>query len=169
MTISMKYIAIFGLFFFLISCTDTAPESNDTAVETNDVETRREKARMNLHVKLDNGRQWEANRETVLGIDKMKQTVIEYGGNKIAPEEYQDLSKRLMEHFEYIFQECTMKGEAHNQLHNYLLPMKVYFEELHSDDRRVAENAVTKFREHLNAFPKYFRPERADKSVHNKK
>jgi len=70
---------------------------------------------------------------------------------------YKELSLRLMEQFEYIFRECTMKGVAHDQLHNYLLPMKVYFEELNSTDMNIAENGLKRFQQHLALFPKYFK------------
>ncbi len=155
---SFKYIAIFGLALSIASCTGSSTESDNTDQEKTEMNDQRGDAQMvRLDVMLNDGRQWEANPETVAGIEKMEETIKDYDGKESSPEMYREMSNRLMEQFEYIFKACTMKGEAHDQLHNYLKPMKLYFEELNSNDQKVAENAVKKFQQHLDAFPKYFK------------
>lgn len=154
-----KFIAIFGLTFLMASCTGEEQNQDNTTsdVETTQADTRTTRGMNALNVKLNDGHPWEANPETVLGIEKMTVLIDDFEKEKYDPASYKNLSHALMEQFDYIFQECTMKGEAHDQLHNYLLPMKVYFEELNSDDPKVAENSLEKFDHHLKVFPKYFK------------
>ncbi|MBP8822548.1 MAG: hypothetical protein KBH07_02755 [Flavobacteriales bacterium] len=72
-------------------------------------------------VQLDHGQTWSANPETTEGIAAMKALVDGYNtasGNSAL------LKDSLVVEFKDIFAKCTMTGEAHDQLHNYLIPLK---------------------------------------------
>lgn len=71
-------------------------------------------------VTLENGQRWKANPETTSGIAKMV-TLVD---KQIAkPSDAKATKAALEEEFGLIFERCTMTGEAHNQLHNYLIPI----------------------------------------------
>ena len=67
---------------------------------------------------------------------------------------YASLKKELEEEFTTIFEKCTMKGEAHNQLHNYLKPMIAFFEGLESSDLKFCKANFEKMETHEN-YTKY--------------
>ena len=70
---------------------------------------------------LNNGQKWKANAATTEGIHKMEALVsdcLEKGSG--LPE----LGDQLDNEFNSIIQQCTMTGEAHVQLHHFLLPLK---------------------------------------------
>jgi hypothetical protein len=71
-------------------------------------------------VSLDNGQRWKANPETTTGIANMVTILSTYDPDSGDPAA---LKAALEEEFGLIFERCTMEGEAHNQLHNYLLPI----------------------------------------------
>ena len=71
-------------------------------------------------------------------------------------EAYSSLVDELNADFILIFQKCTMKGEAHNQLHNYLLPMRVYFKRLESNDLERCKSSFSELSEHLALYSEYF-------------
>lgn len=75
----------------------------------------------NVTVQLNNGEKWKANMETVTGINNMT-TLVEKGiaGNWDAIRLYE----LLQTEYKTIFDKCTMTGESHNQLHNFLIPIK---------------------------------------------
>lgn len=106
-------------------------------------------------VLLDEGVRWKANAETTEGIEKMIRIL---NGFEQADEieAYASLSEALNAEFILIFQKCTMKGEAHNQLHNYLLPMRVYFKRLESKDLERCKTSFAKLSEHLALYSAYF-------------
>lgn len=79
-------------------------------------------------VQLNNGAKWEANVETTEGIDRMIERIESF--KQEASSDYPALQANLLADFKMIFEKCTMKGEAHNQLHNYLLPLKKELEQL---------------------------------------
>jgi hypothetical protein len=72
-------------------------------------------------VSLNEGQLWEANAETTQGIKNMQQLITDYSTESGNSEE---LISNLKAEFSMIFKKCTMTGEAHEQLHNYLIPLK---------------------------------------------
>jgi hypothetical protein len=77
---------------------------------------------------LDNGSKWVANKETTEGIHEMMRLVADYTAS--SANDLDKLQEDLRTEFRTIFAKCTMKGEAHNQLHNYLYPLKEQIDEL---------------------------------------
>lgn len=76
-------------------------------------------------VQWDNGSKWTANIETTQGIQNMTQLIDNSFANPTA-----NLKESLLTEFTAILNKCTMKGESHEQLHNYLLPLKSDIENL---------------------------------------
>lgn len=82
-------------------------------------------------VDLDNGRRWKANPETTEGIANMQRILTGYdpvAGDAAA------LKAELDEEFKLIFERCTMTGESHDQLHNYLIPIHHALADLDGND-----------------------------------
>lgn len=75
------------------------------------------------HMSLNRGERWPANSATTGGIQEMKELLRNFPGNADKGR-YQALSTDLNSVFNSILKQCTMKGEAHDQLHNYLMPLK---------------------------------------------
>jgi hypothetical protein len=101
-------------------------------------------------VQLDNGKRWQANPETTAGIANMQAILTNYEGRDGA-EDRQAMRAELEAAFQDIFAQCTMKGEAHDQLHNYLFPMKDLFGQIESSDE-----AIEQLKAHLGAYEGYF-------------
>ena len=113
-----------GLSIFLFSC---KPANENKISETTDAPkkyTAVDGHTIGMNVALNNGAKWEANVETTQGIGYM---VGLAGDMPVHPtlEDFRALHKKLNLKFQTILQQCTMTGEAHNQLHNSLMPLKV--------------------------------------------
>ena len=127
-----------------------------TAIACDESESKIEKTKATeLKVELNEGEKWEANRETTQGIENMENTLNQFDKNSDI-QAYKSLSKELEREFTMIFQKCTMKGEAHNQLHNYLIPLKDYIKGLGADEQQTAEKNYEKMIPHLAAYSHYF-------------
>ena len=107
-------------------------------------------------VSLDNGKLWSANTQTTQGINNMKNLMKEFS-DKESVSEYATLKNNLEKEFSTILTECTMKGESHNQLHNYLVPMKEMFEGLTSSDLGTCKENYNILNDHLKEYSKYFK------------
>ncbi len=104
---------------------------------------------------LDNGQPWKANKATTEGVIKMGVLLEEFSEKK-SVEAHQQLTENLKVVFTHIFQECTMKGEAHNQLHLFLIPINDLFEPLSSNDLALCQDSFKKLEAHLKIYKTYF-------------
>ena len=104
---------------------------------------------------LDGEKRWQANPETTQGIQNISQLVNNFTATPDSTS-YKTLETSIDAEFQMIFQKCTMKGEAHNQLHNYLLPLKKKFQKLSSNDPAECKNALIDLKEHLAVYAGYF-------------
>lgn len=107
-------------------------------------------------LQLNNGNLWEANLETTHRIDNMKILIKSFSeGDNM--EAYPSVKQNLEKEFGTIIAKCTMTGEAHNQLHKYLVPMKGLFDGLAASDLETRKASLNRINTHLEAYTKYFK------------
>lgn len=102
-------------------------------------------------VQLDNGKKWKANAETITGISNMSSLVQNGIDGKMDAAKLVD---SLQVEFKTIFDKCTMTGESHNQLHNYLIPIKGQMEQLKAGSNNA--ETLKEMQEYLLTFKNYF-------------
>ena len=105
---------------------------------------------------LNNGEKWEANPETAQGIRQMQKILDAY------PESSEMNTKQLLDTLnsvkKQIFAQCTMKGEAHNNLHAYLIPLIKKINALKTvKNPQEEEQAIARLKEHLALYDRYFK------------
>jgi hypothetical protein len=66
------------------------------------------------------------------------------------------LHQALTHELQFIFKECTMKGESHEQLHHYLIPLRDYINQLEKAEQDEALTLEKKIQAHLQLFHQYF-------------
>ena len=107
-------------------------------------------------VQTDNGKLWTANPETTDGIANMQVILVKYENETLESGTQDKLKTELENEFQNIFKQCTMKGEAHNQLHNFLVPMKAMFDGIGSEVPEETTAAVNELSQHLATYKNYF-------------
>jgi len=105
---------------------------------------------------LNDGKLWIANPETTTGVENMV-NIMNAFTEKDKVEAYGKLRESLKAEFSMIFQKCSMTGEAHNQLHNFLVPIKDAFETLASTDLKECQESYDNLNKHLKEYKKYFK------------
>ena len=169
MKLLSKFIFGIALMGLAISCgnnSESNPEdaeaSNDHAEKTEAThsdEASHDKATTanagDIGVSLDDGKRWEANAETTEGINNMIKLMKGFSDSESIVA-YAKLNKDLQNEFGLIFQRCTMKGESHNQLHNYLVPMKDMFKGLTASDIKICKKSYADMGKQLAQYEKYF-------------
>ena len=144
--------------FFLAALLATACGSSDAAHEGHDHDTTAvESPEHDDHagdegnaVQLDNGKTWEANIETTDGVNAMLDLVEAYDP---ASGKGAMLKEELEAEFKEIFAKCTMTGESHEQLHNYLIPIHKTLDKL-SPEPSAAE--LSQLGDYLKTYGNYF-------------
>ena len=106
-------------------------------------------------VQLNDGKLWLANYETTRGILNMQQLLNTFSGGE-SLEAYATLKSNLEKEFGTIITECTMEGESHNQLHNFLVPLKDLFNGLGSSDLATCKKSFETLNKHLAGYSTYF-------------
>lgn len=148
---------VFGL--FMIGCTGNQSkvhtEHEHTEADVPHLETESHKAGLiplENQVKLDNGEKWIANIETNEGIGNMLAMVKKEESNDTA--DYEMLKGSLDKEFNVVLEKCTMTGESHDQLHNYLLPLKAKIDKL---DPNSTKEAIEGIKNYLLTYHDYFK------------
>ena len=104
---------------------------------------------------LDNGQKWIANPETTASIQEMILLMNEFEKTEDFLD-YHLLEEKLEIKFKYIFEKCTMEGESHEQLHNYMLPMKKLLTGLTNEDISICESSYDELNIHLSEYKEFF-------------
>ena len=100
-------------------------------------------------VSLNKGQLWKANPETTAGINALRKIILESSQE----ESTSILKEKLNSEFALIFKKCTMEGEAHNQLHNYLLPLKLKINSLDDSNKAEIKKEIIAY---LDEYPLFF-------------
>lgn len=112
-------------------------------------------APMSHEITLNDGAKWEANQETTIGIERMLELIQEFP-DRDDSQAYESLNSNLKNEFNLIFENCTMKGEAHNQLHNFLMPMNPMMNQLLAADLELQKKTLSDLTAHLKSYNGYF-------------
>jgi len=102
-----------------------------------------------LQLKLNHNKKWTVNPETHQGIRNIDSIIKKFKHNTA----YKDLGEKLSQQTNYIITNCTMTGDAHNQLHVILLPILDEIDNLKIDNNPNKEQA---FKRLQNLISKYF-------------
>ena len=150
----MKQLFIISL-IFLISCKQNEEKKPVLVKEQQEISTEESHESIDKEITLNNGELWQANPETTEGILKMKERINSFNDFE-KKEAYASLKEGLETDFTELFQKCTMKGEAHIQLHNYLFPFIDLFDSLDSSDIETCKKSFKELNSHLNDYYSYF-------------
>jgi hypothetical protein len=151
MKFTLKTFIIISLLVSTIACENTEIKKEDPEK----TEVKSVPASSESKMVLDDGNRWTANQETTEGINSMiafTNSFTDY--ENIAS--YNALSDSLNSAFNLILKQCTMDGAAHDQLHNFLFPMKAKFKILAADDLNEAKVAYEDLKKHLALYSVYF-------------
>ena len=147
------YLLMLVSVLFMGACNNESGEKDHNKTELNKEQSENDHQHEGEQEKvlLDNGKKWKANAETISGISNMTALVQNGIMGKM---EGVMLHDTLQIAFKTIFDKCTMTGESHNQLHNFLLPLKGQLDKLKtgSSEMEILEEML----EHLSTFKNYF-------------
>lgn len=104
-----------------------------------------------IHPPPEEDPRWEVNDATREGVRAMRDLVEGYPANGLRNGVLKDT---LEAHLTLIFERCTMDGEGHERLHDFLLPLYHLFRELPPEPGAEQVAAIGR---HLEGFGEEFR------------
>lgn len=138
-----RFLILPFVLLLLIACNNTETKPHEHAAQSD------------MQLELDGDKRWIANSETTEGVNNMIQLMNSFQVSE-DPNSYKTLASNLETEFKIIFQKCTMKGAAHDQLHNFLFPMKAYFKNLSTGELNESKAAYDGLKKHLSEYESYF-------------
>jgi hypothetical protein len=134
-------ISIVVLFFSLLSC------GLDNEIPTSQESTSND-------LTLNEGNAWEVNGGISAGIKKMKTLIKTTDVETFNPSE---LSYKLHLEIRMMTSLCSTKGEAHNQLHNYIDPLKEQIQGLRIANEIAKAPLLLSIQTYLDNYNTYFK------------
>ena len=121
--IKTRWVSIFLLILFPVflfsSCNNVTEVNTENEKSTSQDESSHQHDD-NETLRLDNGKRWIVVKDMLIYIDYMKYDINGFTGSSV--DDYRNLSTDLLINIDLLTANCTMKGDAHDQLHLWLLP-----------------------------------------------
>ena len=110
----MKTYTLLILSLLIFSCNNSSEEKTVETKTENHADHKSE----TLH--LNNTNKWKVVPDMMAYIVYMKEDIAKFEGKNL--EDFQNLATDLLINVDLLTANCTMKGEAHDQLHVWLVP-----------------------------------------------
>lgn len=106
-------------------------------------------------LKLNQGQKWQIDPHTDHSIQAMESSLKKFQGTSNNLAAYKDLGKELEEELKKLIAGCTMKGDAHTQLHFFIERLSSPLEELRKGEEQSVQ-AFEKVGKELKEFHHFF-------------
>ena len=143
------------LFFSCESQNETEKVSEDNVEATVHEEDNEHHAHEHETLKLNDGEKWVINEEMKPNVAAQEESIENYKTSKST--DYKALADQLVKQNSSLINSCTMDGESHDELHNWLHPHMELLEELsQAESEEQAEEVIPKLEASFESFHKYF-------------
>ena len=106
-------------------------------------------------IELNEGEKWEVVPEMMGYIQQIEKDITSFEGANLA--EHQALAQRISTNLNQLTSNCTMKGQAHDELHKWLVPfLDLANEYEHASDSVAAIKKLDEIKISFNTFNTYF-------------
>jgi hypothetical protein len=107
-------------------------------------------------IELVNNEKWKVNEEMMVHITAIVSDVESFTGDQ--PEDYIALGKKLDAHIDLLISNCNMTGQAHEELHKWLLPfIDINNELIEKKTSHSQSQTFTSIEKSLKEFKLYFK------------
>ena len=110
-----KKIIVTAIVLFLFSCNTKSKEEKTTEIKMEEHQHSDSEA-----IQLNEGKKWKVDDNMMLHIRNMEKDVMNF--NSENNKNYPLLANKLKSNIDLLTSNCTMKGEAHDELHKWLVP-----------------------------------------------
>lgn len=148
----MKYIPVLVIIsMFWIGCENSSKKNSSKAEQTHSEEHEGHSEA----IALNNGKKWKVDEHMLVCIRRMESEAKI--SDKDGKQNHKALSDSLTKNIELLTSNCTMKGQAHDELHKWLLPFIEQVESFSKTAEKTDSNqAVKEFQASFEVFNKYF-------------
>jgi hypothetical protein len=143
-----SYAFFVGMALVLASCGNSIENETSNSIHE-------ERNHDDESIELDNGEKWKVMDEMMGHIRNMESDVIAFENQE--EKDYQSLAIRLIDNIDLLTANCTMTGQAHDELHKWLLPyIDIVGELAEAKNNEAAVETYQKIQVSFKTFNAYF-------------
>lgn len=113
--LKIKIVLLAAVGLFLLSCNTKLKEEKTTEIKTAEHQHSESEA-----IQLNEGKKWKVDDNMMLHIRNMEKDLDNFA--KEGDKNYSLLADKLKANLDLLTSNCTMKREAHDELHKWLVP-----------------------------------------------
>ena len=144
--LKIKIAFLATVVLLLFSCNTKSKEEKTTEINTEEHQHSESET-----IQLNNGEKWKVDDNMMLHIRNMEKDVVHFDQEKST--NYSLLANKLKTNIDILTSNCTMKGQAHDELHKWLVP---YIELVDSFSKEKSANQFTEIQNSFKTFNQYF-------------
>ena len=144
--LKIKIAFLATVVLLLFSCNTKSKEEKATEIKTEEHQHSESET-----IQLNNGEKWKVDDNMMLHIRNMEKDVVHFDQEKST--NYSLLANKLKTNIDILISNCTMKGQAHDELHKWLVP---YIELVDSFSKEKSANQFTEIQNSFKTFNQYF-------------
>jgi ElaB/YqjD/DUF883 family membrane-anchored ribosome-binding protein len=105
----------------MITCKNEKLKS-DNPIKKNEKQNKHEDSKHSEEIKivLKNGEKWVVDKPMMRLIQNIRTDVMNFNGDSI--DKYKTLASKINDNLKILTSSCTMTGQAHDELHKWLVP-----------------------------------------------
>ena len=106
-------------------------------------------------IELNNGEKWKVDANMITHIRNMENDINHFAN--VEQKDFKSLAEKLQANIDLLTSNCTMTGQAHDELHKWLLPYMDLVDELSvAEDKIEAEKQFQNIQSSFKTFNHYF-------------
>ena len=120
MKFKLRILTVLTIFLFACKKEKTIIKKQQVVSKQTQKQEANEHHHEDTKIVLLNGEKWQVDKPMMQHIKNIKFDVMQFTGNSL--KEYQLLAKKIDTNLELLTSNCTMTGQAHDELHKWLVP-----------------------------------------------
>ena len=144
--LKIKIAFLATVILLLFSCNTKSKEEKTTEIKTEEHQHSESET-----IQLNNGEKWKVDDNMMIHIRNMEKDVVHFDQEKST--NYSLLANKLKTNIDILTSNCTMKGQAHDELHKWLVP---YIELVDLFSKEKSANQFTEIQNSFKTFNQYF-------------
>ena len=145
--LKIKIILLATAGLFLFSCNTKSKEEKTTQIKTEEHQHSDNEA-----IHLNDGEKWKVDDNMMEHIRNMENDIVAFT-NK-SDKNYTQLASKLKANLDLLTSNCTMKGQAHDELHKWLVP---YIDLVDSLEKENTDEQFKAIQHSFENFNQYFK------------
>ncbi|MBP9849546.1 MAG: hypothetical protein KBC58_08930 [Flavobacterium sp.] len=145
--LKIKIILLATAGLFLFSCNTKSKEEKTTQIKTEEHQHSDNEA-----IHLNDGEKWKVDDNMMEHIRNMENDIVAFT-NK-SDKNYTQLASKLKANLDLLTSNCTMKGQAHDELHKWLVP---YIDLVDSLEKENTDEQFKAIQHSFETFNQYFK------------